>query len=201
MNAVNTYHHGHLREELVRIGVELAAEGGPEAIGIREASRRVGVSAAAAYRHFAGQEDLRDAVRRTAVERLAARVEAVMAELPHDAPGEERLLALGRAYIALARAEPQLFRCLTSGFPMPDDDEDDPFTRLLSDVARATGREDDRDDEQLAYAVALLSSAHGFAVLTTSGMLRDVGEERLAVLSERTLAVAIAGLAAVRGGA
>lgn len=208
MNAVNTpstsrsrtgpYHHGNLREELVRIGVELAAEGGPEAIGIREASRRAGVSAAAAYRHFAGQEELREAVRRTAAARLATHVAEDMARLADDAPSADRLLALGRAYIGFARAEPQLFRCLTSGFAMPDGDDEDPFTQLLSDVAHMTGRDDDRDEEQLADAVALLSSAHGFATLAINGVLRDMAEDRLRGLRERTLAVAIAGLEQIR---
>ncbi|GAB2535019.1 TetR/AcrR family transcriptional regulator [Brachybacterium huguangmaarense] len=204
MNTVNsagsTYHHGHLREELVRIGVELAAEGGPEAIGIREASRRAGVSPAAAYRHFAGQGELREAVRAVAVERLAEHVASDAAVLPPGAGPRERLASLGRAYIGFALAEPQLFRCLTGGFVPAQggtdaaDGAEDPFDRLLRDVARASGRSDACGEEQLADAIALLAAAHGFATLAVGGLLRGTHPERLAVLRERTLAVAIAGL-------
>jgi AcrR family transcriptional regulator len=52
------YHHGNLRHALVQASTELARDGGPSAIVLREAARRVGVSANAAYRHFSALPDL-----------------------------------------------------------------------------------------------------------------------------------------------
>lgn len=46
------YHHGDLRNALIEAAVELATEGGPERVVLREAARSVGVSPTAAYRHF-----------------------------------------------------------------------------------------------------------------------------------------------------
>src|SRR5439155_20803437 len=52
------YHHGDLANALTNAATELARHGGPEAVVLREAARQVGVSATAAYRHFASHGDL-----------------------------------------------------------------------------------------------------------------------------------------------
>ena len=48
-----TYRHGDLRQALLDAGLAMAREGGPDAVVLREATRRAGVSPNAAYRHFA----------------------------------------------------------------------------------------------------------------------------------------------------
>ena len=58
-----TFRHGDLRNALVTSGLEMARAGGPSAVVLREATRQAGVSPNAAYRHFAGQAELLDAVR------------------------------------------------------------------------------------------------------------------------------------------
>src|SRR3989475_12236049 len=73
-----SYHHGDLRQALVEAGLALAREGGPQAIVLREATRRAGVAPNAAYRHFANRQALFDAVRAAALGALAAAIEAEM---------------------------------------------------------------------------------------------------------------------------
>ena len=53
----STYHHGHLRPALIAAARALLDEGGPGAVGLREAARRVGVSPTATYRHFRDKDD------------------------------------------------------------------------------------------------------------------------------------------------
>src|SRR5678809_425710 len=65
------YHHGNLRAALVEAGVELARTGGPNAVVLRAASRRAGVSHNAVYRHFANQEDLLAAVAQRCMSELS----------------------------------------------------------------------------------------------------------------------------------
>lgn len=48
----NIYRHGDLRRALIDAGIELVREGGPDAIVLREATRRAGMVPNAAYRHF-----------------------------------------------------------------------------------------------------------------------------------------------------
>lgn len=54
----STYRHGDLRRALLDAGIELARDGGPDAVVLREATRRAGVVPNAAYRHFASRQDL-----------------------------------------------------------------------------------------------------------------------------------------------
>ena len=64
----STYRHGDLRRALLEAGIALAQAGGPDAIVLREATRRAGVVPNAAYRHFASRLELVRAVRIAALE-------------------------------------------------------------------------------------------------------------------------------------
>ena len=80
--ARSTYRHGDLRRALLDAGIELARQGGPDAVVLREATRRAGVAPNAAYRHFANRDDLLGAVRAAAVAAAARFMEAELAQVP-----------------------------------------------------------------------------------------------------------------------
>jgi AcrR family transcriptional regulator len=107
------YHHGNLRHALVQAGTELAREGGPSAIVLREAARRVGVSANAAYRHFNALPELIEAVAFDALSELARSMEAELAQCRPTGDEQrdalDRLGAVGRGYVQFALREPGLF--------------------------------------------------------------------------------------------
>jgi AcrR family transcriptional regulator len=108
------YHHGDLANALTQAGVALAREGGPDAVVLREAARRVGVSPAAAYRHFTAHDDLLYAVKLQAQQALADRMlDSLGSSAVCDDPTAEavrRLSAIGLAYVRFALSEPGLFR-------------------------------------------------------------------------------------------
>lgn len=109
----DTYHHGDLRHALLTAGLELAREGGPDAVVLREATRRVGVSPNAAYRHFADREALLAAVCDAAQSELAAAIDKGYWTVPTaDAGAMARghLRAVGTGYVRFALDEPGLFR-------------------------------------------------------------------------------------------
>ena len=109
-----TYRHGDLHRTLLEAGIELARAGGPDAVVLREATRRAGVAPNAAYRHFASREALLQAVRATALSAVAAAMEAELARLPADlSPADfarASVRAVGTGYLRFAQAEPGLFR-------------------------------------------------------------------------------------------
>ncbi len=109
-----TYRHGDLRRALLEAGTELARGGGPEAVVLREATRRVGVAPSAAYRHFADRRALLDAVCSAAQAALAVAMEEELAGVERGGnPAEAaraRLRAVGAGYLRFAQAEPGLFR-------------------------------------------------------------------------------------------
>jgi AcrR family transcriptional regulator len=109
----DAYHHGDLPNALADAATDLARSGGPEAVVLREAARRVGVSAAAAYRHFVGHGELLRAVKDRALAALADAMQAgLQAGEPLDEPAGEairRFRSLGSAYVRFALENPGLF--------------------------------------------------------------------------------------------
>src|SRR5260370_40054391 len=67
-----SYHHGDLPNALADAATDMARAGGPDAVVLRAAARAAGVSAAAAYRHFADHGELLAVVKHRALDALAA---------------------------------------------------------------------------------------------------------------------------------
>jgi AcrR family transcriptional regulator len=80
-------------------------EAGPDAVSLREAARRVGVSATAAYRHFANKEHLLASVAAEGLRELAA-------AMVRGATGSDPLGGVGLAYFDFALQKRGLFRLM-----------------------------------------------------------------------------------------
>ena len=115
----NTYRHGDLRRALLDAGIELARAGGPDAVVLREATRRAGVAPNAAYRHFANRDDLLGAVRAAAVAAAARFMEAELERAPLEGSATEqaraKVRAVGAGYLRFAQTETGLFRTAFGG--------------------------------------------------------------------------------------
>jgi AcrR family transcriptional regulator len=109
-----TYHHGDLRNSLIRAALALVAERGVEGFSLREAARTVGVSASACYRHFADREELLAAVAHEGLDTLAAQMRH--AAQAHSGPGAldaiNRFWAYSSAYLHFALEHPMHFRVM-----------------------------------------------------------------------------------------
>lgn len=190
------YHHGNLRAALIDSALELAREGGPDAIVLREVSRRAGVSHNAAYRHFADRDALLQVVCERCMGALARLMEAGIAAVdPADrslAAARLRLRATGSAYIQFALSEPGWFRtafAVPPGLGYMDDDHGvgesglGPLELLgeqLDGVLGAGGLPPERRPEA---ELAAWSAVHGLAMLLLEGPLRSLAE------SERSAAI------------
>jgi AcrR family transcriptional regulator len=107
------YHHGDLRRVLVEAALQLVAEGGMDAVSVREAARRAGVSPGAPFRHFPSRDALMQAVAEEAQRRFRAEIEAALAAAP---PGDPlgRFRALGLAYLRWAMRNSTHFEVISS---------------------------------------------------------------------------------------
>ena len=162
-----TYHHGALRPALIAAARTLLDEGGPEAVGLRESARRVGVTPTATYRHFRDKEALLAAVAAEGFREFAAALaEAARAAAP--------LPAMGAAYIDFALAKPGMFRLMFS--PLLAGRADNPDLRAAAEAAfdalrggvRARGGAGEGGD---AAAIAAWSLVHGLSHLILDGVL------------------------------
>ena len=184
--AVRRRPRGAVRDGLVAAGLELARSGGPDAVVLREATRKVGVVPNAAYRHFADHDELLAAVCTAAMRELGARMAAGVARVrgKHGdaAAAGRRLGAIGSAYLEFAREEPGLFATAFAlpqqhAYAAPDDGTAEdwrPLAQLRSalDELVDAGVLDRKLRDGIEYPI--WSAVHGLAVLTGQGPLRDV---------------------------
>ncbi len=107
-----SFHHGNLRQDL--IDAALAALD-IEGLSLRQLAASLGVTAAAAYRHFDSREDLLFEVSRCGFDRLRQRFAAAFdIALPPSDPEEarQRLIGLAQAYLQFADDEPAVWRLI-----------------------------------------------------------------------------------------
>lgn len=175
--ARRSYHHGDLRNALVEAATSLADRHGPSAVTVREACRQVGVSPAAAYRHFADQAALLDAVADAALRELAARMRTALAAVPEGADAGAtaltRFRSVGLSYVDYALARPGLFRtayvCPAAGrHAGPGDHPRRVLVEIIDELIAVgdllPGRRRNAD-------VAAWSGVHGLALLLLDGVL------------------------------
>lgn len=201
-----TYHHGDLRAALVEAGVELAHEGGLASLTLREATRRAGVSAGAAYRHFANHEELLYAVGSVALADMARAIERRQT-LVVTAPGVENALAMlaavGLGYVDFAQDDPGAFEAAMFGLftlehtddePARGDTGRTPYELLLDAVAALVDLGVVPPEESFEVAITCWSSVHGFATLATRGPLRELPRDVRDSLGAEVVRHVVAGL-------
>jgi AcrR family transcriptional regulator len=162
------YHHGNLRNALLTAARALLEERGPSALSLREIARRVGVSAPSAYHHFPSLDAIAVG--------LAEQGAAEMAECLKAAPGggRSRLMSIGEAYVAFARANPALYR-LMFGEGFATASRSGRAVRELrqrsSDTIRAALADRLPESELPVAALFLSSVVHGLALLMIDGQV------------------------------
>lgn len=205
--ARTTYRHGDLHRALLDAGIELARLGGPDAVVLREATRRAGVAPNAAYRHFANRDALLTAVRAAAVAAAAQAMEAELAQVPATGtPTEQahaKVRAVGAGYLRFAHVETGLFRTAFGGRFSVQQNPDpamggatglNPFQHLsaaLDDLVTAGALPAARRPgaEYLAW-----STVHGMALLSIDGPLNGTPQPMLDGLGQRLLDMVARGL-------
>jgi AcrR family transcriptional regulator len=105
-----SYHHGNLKETLIRAALELIAEKGPAGFTFAEAARWAGVSPAAPYRHYRDRDELLSDVARRGFESFEAALNKAWDDgRPDPNVAFERL---GKAYLQFARTEPAYYSAM-----------------------------------------------------------------------------------------
>jgi AcrR family transcriptional regulator len=165
----SSYHHGALRPALIAAARALLDEGGLDAVGLREAARRVGVSPTATYRHFKDKDALLAAV---AVEGFREFGAALAASERADEP----LPAMGAAYVDFALSKPGMFRLMFSPLLAARRDDEELQTAAnaaFATLARGVGARSDAPPsaEIPAAAIAAWSLVHGLSHLILDGVL------------------------------
>lgn len=165
-----TYHHGDLHRALVGSALELLRAGGPDAVTLREVARRLEVSPAAIYRHFADRDALLGEIARVARRQLARRMLDEVERVDETRRRERSvrsLMALGRGYLAFADEQPNLLATAFLPIPPPDTEPEDPnpwhlLAAALDELVASGAMPSER---RSGAEVVAWSAVHGFATL------------------------------------
>ena len=166
------YHHGDLRRALLKAAWALLRKQGLKQLTLRAVARKVGVTHAAPYHHFADREALLDAMAAEAF----AEFDRALGEATAGVEPSEELLVLGRAYIDFARAKPE---CMEVMFRRADGRADKSlleqgacaFQHLVDALAARQRAGSAPVGDVQALALAAWSLVHGFSVLWVEGPL------------------------------
>ncbi len=183
--ATRSYHHGNLRSALLAAAEQTLADGGVQALSLRELARELGVSHAAPRRHFADKQALLDALAETGFDRLGSELDEAIAQ-GGDFRG--RLAKLAQAYVRFATRDAALLELMFAGKYRPGaaaglrEAADRAFAapfQLIAD-GQAAGDVVGGDVERVAIVVG--ATFQGLAVMANQGLLRDAPPE--AVVAE-----------------
>src|SRR3954469_2984863 len=121
-NSRRGYHHGNLREALIRAALDLIAQKGPAGFTFADAARWAGVSSAAPYRHFRDRQALLADVARRGFELFEQRLDGAWSG---GRPDPFRAFEnVGRAYLAFAREQPAFYSAMfEAGLPLDGEPE------------------------------------------------------------------------------
>lgn len=168
------YHHGNLKEDLIRAALDLIAKRGPAGFTFAEAARWAGVSPAAPYRHFRDRDELLTDVARRGFELFATALGTAWNDGKPDASAA--FDRLGKAYLHFARTEAAYYSAMfEAGIPADASPElanasDRAFAvlrmateRLIAEMHTA------KRPPALMVALHIWSMAHGIASLFGRG--------------------------------
>jgi AcrR family transcriptional regulator len=183
------YHHGNLKEALLRAALELIAQKGPGGFTFAEAARWAGVSPAAPYRHFRDRDELLASVALRGFHRF----EAVLSQA-WDEGRPDVFFAfdrLGRAYLDFARTEPAYYSAMfEAGIPPASNPElreagDRAFTVLRGAAEKLCAHVPaNKRPPALMVALHIWAMAHGIASLFGRG---DAARRTLPMSAEELL--------------
>lgn len=174
MAGKDAYHHGDLRSALLTEGRELLAESGPDAFSLNELARRVGVSAAAPYRHFADRHAILDAIGDQGYEEFnSALLQAVSAAAD---PGDA-IVRIARAYLDFADEQKACFSVMFRDRGERSNAVGEASFVTFADavIAAQSAGALDPDQDPRALARGLWSAIHGAAVLEGAGGFSKLG--------------------------
>jgi AcrR family transcriptional regulator len=194
---LNTYHHGDLRDALVRAALHEVEQGGPETISLKALAKKLGVSQPAPYRHFADREALFEAVTAEAFRQFTATLRESIAK-----PSKRsKLSRLAQATLAFGLRRNGIYRLMFASRTMAcspkgselHDAAMETFALLVEALeAPAVGLIRER------HALKIWAALHGVVMLAEQGLLTGqvarISREELVedIVAETKLALSVA---------
>ena len=171
-----TYHHGDLKNALIRSGAKVLAKEGVSGFSLRKVAKHAGVSHAAPYAHFADKQALIAAISTEGFKRLYESMDAAIEPFA-DQPLRQ-LVATAWAYVQFALHDMDQFKITFSGalerekdYPAFVEISQQAFRRVVTVVEACQKADILRAGPSDLLAVAIWGELHGFVSLLTEGQI------------------------------
>ncbi len=172
----NQYHHGDLKNALIRAGAEILYEEGTAALTLRKVAARAGVSHSAPYAHFDDKQALIAAISTDGFQKLFDLLSNTMA-MHRDNP-TTLLREVAWAYLQFAQEDPARFKVMFSGilkeehqYPELVATSHKTFSLVVELVSLGQQTGLLHEGPQDAIAVSVWSLVHGFTELLVEGQI------------------------------
>lgn len=179
-----TYHHGDLKNALIKAGVEILAKDGVGGLSLRKVAQKAGVSHAAPYAHFADKQALIAAISTEGFRQLYERINAV-AEAYKTKPSRQ-LIEAAWAYVQFAMDDRHRFKVMFSGvlekekeYPkfVAESQRNFELVRKIVEANQASGML--RSGPSDLAALSAWGIVHGFVMLLLEGQISHTILERV----------------------
>ncbi len=180
------YHHGDLKNALIKAGVEILAKEGAGALSLRKVARQAGVSHAAPYAHFTDKQALIAAISTEGFKALLSNLEGIISE--YTGQPQRKLIESAWAYAQFAMNETDTFKIMFSD--MLEKEKDYPafvqvsqraFELVVELVSTCQQAGILRSSPPDIMAVTVWSQIHGFLALLVEGQVSHTVFERIDV--------------------
>lgn len=170
------YHHGDLKNALIKAGVEILSKEGMEGLSLRKVAQRAGVSHSAPYSHFPDKQSLIAAISTEGFNQLYSELDAAVLAYPKNP--KKQLQEGIQAYVQFALNNTDTFKIMFSG-ALEKEKEYPSFVAISSktfqrvvDVVRVcqeAGILNSEPSEMMA--VAVWGQVHGVISLALEGQI------------------------------
>ena len=175
----SNYHHGDLKQALIKEANHVLSQGEIEKLSLRQLAKACNVSATAVYRHFDNKQSL---LTQLAANGFDAFTEYMKNDLQPDDSPVTQLQKIGTAYVNFALKNPHLFRLLFSSLLTSQHQSEsleksgrknhDLLTRIITNGIKQNVFSGDPE----TLSLAAWSMVHGLATLLVDNAL-EAGQE------------------------
>lgn len=181
------YHHGDLKETLIKNGIKLLNEGGTANFSMRKLAARCNVSHAAPYKHFKSKEEIIDEVMKYVLQELEGSLSDI-AEQYKDNP-QRLTVELGKQYVKFMVKNPDYLKLLfLSEFEAKImikegniESEFNAFNILKVNAIKAFKMCGIKEEDYTRNIIAMWAMVHGIAIMIANKtIIYDGDVEKLA---------------------
>ena len=173
------YHHGDLKNALIKTGVEMLSREGTGALSLRKVAERAGVSHSAPYSHFSDKQALIAAISTEGFKQLYTELDTAIAAHPDDP--KLQLQESAWAYVLFAMNNMDTFKIMFSGVLEKEKEYPDfvaisqkTFDHVIEIVRACQAAGILRAAPPELMAIAVWGQVHGITSLLLEGQISHV---------------------------